>query len=190
MAEADFKRCTKCGHMLSISAFAPAKGYKNGINSRCRKCRSAQTNDAIRARPEYYKEWRKQWLASRPGYVDRIRQAWKEANPEREKERQAAWYAANQDKVRARRLNYWARKKNALGSHSPEDVSDIFKLQRGKCACCRCSIAERYDVDHVTPLSAGGSNDRLNLQLLCPTCNKKKNAKDPLTFMQENGFLL
>jgi len=40
------------------------------------------------------------------------------------------------------------------------------------------------------PLSRGGSNDKYNLQLLCPTCNLKKSAKDPIDFAQENGNLL
>jgi hypothetical protein len=30
----------------------------------------------------------------------------------------------------------------------------------------------------------------LNVQLLCPPCNLKKHAKDPIQFMQERGFLL
>ncbi|MEJ7685613.1 MAG: HNH endonuclease [Variovorax sp.] len=192
MAETDIamKCCTRCGINKPLVDFPKSKGYKGGVNSRCKRCRVEQSAEAMKKRPEHYSAWREKWLAERPGYVDAVRRAWINANPEREKQRQVDWYAANQDKVRARRLNYWARKKSAPGSHSAADVLDLLNLQRGKCACCRCSIEERYDVDHVTALAAGGSNDRSNLQLLCPTCNKKKNAKDPIAFMQENGFLL
>ena len=70
------------------------------------------------------------------------------------------------------------------------DASKRFRLQRGKCACCRVSIADGYHVDHIQPLALGGSNDKTNLQLLCPTCNTKKSAKHPIDFMQSRGLLL
>lgn len=58
----------------------------------------------------------------------------------------------------------------------------------------RCREVERdpdgYHVDHIQPLALGGSNDKTNLQLLCPTCNTKKSAKHPIDFMQSRGLLL
>ena len=49
-------------------------------------------------------------------------------------------------------------------------------------ACTKCGIEK--------PLALGGSNDKANLQLLCPTCNAKKSAKHPIDFMQSRGLLL
>ena len=42
----------------------------------------------------------------------------------------------------------------------------------------------------IKPLARGGTNQRTNLQLLCPPCNLSKSAKDPIDFMQSRGFLL
>ncbi|MGL5935922.1 MAG: HNH endonuclease, partial [Cetobacterium sp.] len=36
----------------------------------------------------------------------------------------------------------------------------------------------------------GGAHCDSNVQLLCPTCNLRKAAKDPVVFMQEMGRLL
>ena len=40
------------------------------------------------------------------------------------------------------------------------------------------------DIDHKTPLSWGGSNDRRNLQLLCRTCNLRKGTRTDREFRQ------
>ena len=66
------------------------------------------------------------------------------------------------------------------------------KMQGGKCAhlWCRKNLKDGYHVDHRIALARGGSNDKKNLQLLCPPCNIKKHAKDPIDFAQQNGMLL
>lgn len=52
---------------------------------------------------------------------------------------------------------------------------------RGKCAACGADIVMELDVDghidHIFPISQGGCNDLVNLQLLCSVCNTKKLAK-------------
>jgi len=77
----------------------------------------------------------------------------------------------------------------AEGTHTDEDIKALFAKQGGKCATCRKNIRDAYDVDHVMPLSKGGSNGPDNLQLLCPTCNRKKSTKRPDEWAQENGRL-
>lgn len=85
-----------------------------------------------------------------------------------------------------------ARKLNAGGEHEIEDISKLLELQRGKCAGvdCKKSIKKGYHIDHIIPLSRGGMNDKYNLQLLCPTCNMRKGARDPITHNQSLGMLL
>ncbi|MEV4606157.1 HNH endonuclease [Neorhizobium sp. LMR1-1-1.1] len=66
------------------------------------------------------------------------------------------------------------------------------RRQKYRCAECGASVrktTERH-VDHIMPLSRGGSNGKQNLQVLCPPCNLKKAAKHPIDFAQERGRLL
>lgn len=48
-----------------------------------------------------------------------------------------------------------------------------------RCAGCgRVWVSSRDQVDHITPLEQGGSNDDENLQPLCDVCHKGKSAAE------------
>lgn len=66
----------------------------------------------------------------------------------------------------------------------------LYKLQRGKCACCGLPLGDDYHLDHIMPLALGGTNTDDNIQLLRAKCNMQKSAKHPVDFMQQRGFLL
>ena len=115
---------------------------------------------------------------------------WRENNAEKIKISRRVKVSANPERYAAYRRNRKARVRNAAGSHTGADIEKIYQLQRGKCACCRIGLRKKYHVDHIHPLKRGGSNSKENLQLLCPSCNGSKSAKDPIEFMQERGMLL
>jgi 5-methylcytosine-specific restriction endonuclease McrA len=41
-------------------------------------------------------------------------------------------------------------------------------------ACIECGTTERLTIDHIAPVSLGGSDDISNLQTLCGSCNSRK----------------
>jgi 5-methylcytosine-specific restriction endonuclease McrA len=83
-----------------------------------------------------------------------------------------------------------AKVRQVGGNHTKSDILDLFVLQRGKCAICKCSIKSGYHVDHIMPLKLGGHNSRSNLQLLCASCNVRKSCKHPIDFARSVGMLL
>lgn len=102
-------------------------------------------------------------------------------------------YVANYKKQNPGKVAAWAanRRKNSVGKLDGAVSDDLFRLQRGRCAACKCSLAkDGAHLDHIIPLALGGRNERANVQLLCPKCNLKKAAKRPEQFMREMGFLL
>ncbi len=102
------------------------------------------------------------------------------------------YWKEHPDKAREYRSRRRATKRAAGGDHTAEDIADIRRMQRDRCANPkrRCKLNGKGSVDHIHALVNGGTNDRRNLQLLCKSCNSSKRSKDAITFMQEQGLLL
>jgi hypothetical protein len=47
-----------------------------------------------------------------------------------------------------------------------------------KCASCKSTLDEGYQVDHIIPLFKGGDNSIGNLQPLCGTCHNRKSINE------------
>jgi 5-methylcytosine-specific restriction endonuclease McrA len=112
------------------------------------------------------------------------------ADPERFKAESKAYHEANPEKVMAWSRNRKARKRSALGRHTAADIANIRKKQRDRCAYCRFPLHGAGHVDHITPLSKGGTNWPRNLQLACVKCNTSKQDKPPEQYAREIGLLL
>lgn len=115
---------------------------------------------------------------------------WYNKNKETSLKRIAKWQKNNSEKVKIFKANNRAKREKVEGKFTKEDIEQILKLQKNKCAYCKCNVSKTRHIDHIMPLSKGGTNWRNNLQILCPKCNLTKNAKDPIKFAQEIGKLL
>lgn len=112
------------------------------------------------------------------------------ANPKENNKRSLIWRMANLEAVRIHGHNRRAKKRQNGGVLSIGLSAKLFKLQRGKCACCGLPLGDNYHLDHVMPVALGGSNTDCNMQLLKQRCNHQKHAAHPIDFMQRRGFLL
>jgi len=157
------------------------------------------------ANKEYRAEYDKIRRSKNKEVIAIQKKAWNEANKERNAEvgkiyrennrerlasNQKAWCKENPEQRALHYRNRRARRKLAPGRHTSADITNLYSLQKGKCACCLTSIKKGYQIDHIVALSKGGSNDKYNLQLLCAPCNQRKHAKDPIEFNQSLGLLL
>ena len=59
--------------------------------------------------------------------------------------------------------------------HYRQNKHVLYGQQEGLCAGCKVDIPFKlYEVDHVVPVSRGGTDHLDNLQLLCAHCNRLK----------------
>lgn len=59
----------------------------------------------------------------------------------------------------------------------PKWVRDAI-MERDGYRCVHCGATDLLSIDHITPVSAGGSNEMDNLRVLCRPCNSSKGARD------------
>lgn len=92
-------------------------------------------------------------------------------------------YRRNRLTKRAETARKRSLKLGVKGFFTRKTIENLYVKQRGKCACCGELLQGVFEVDHINPLSRGGTNEPFNLQLLKPFCNKSKGAKT----MEEYG---
>lgn len=206
------KVCADCGKEKPVSGFPKRKANKDGLYSYCKVCSAARTAEYRRANPEkvakqkaeHYANHRERilaeqakyraenpekmaaqdaakYLANREKILAKVA-AYRTANPEKVAAVKAAWYEEHYEQVVVYRRNRRARERNAPGTHTAEDVQSQYDRQDGKCRWCGCEVGDNYHVDHVVPLSKGGSNWPSNLVVACPSCNLSKHSKHPMDF--------
>lgn len=214
------KTCKKCKSQKLLSCFCRSAASKDGLSNTCKECANTYKRsyrdanvDAARAsskayrsaNPEKVKEAKaEKYIRNKDKVLAQIA-TYKKNNKEKVRLSRAAYYIENSEKAKTtaknwRKLNpekhrvirstYRARKKNSEGRHTAEQIQSLLRLQKYQCVVCKKSIKNKYHADHVMPLFLGGSNWIGNIQLLCPSCNHSKNAKHPIDFMQQRGFLL
>lgn len=169
------KRCAKCGETKPKTEFYK---LRNDVQSYCKHCAKVCSAAWRSLNPERYKD-----------YDTTYRKKWRAANPDKVKAAYTTWKAENPDKVRLINQNRRAQKSSS-GKLSKNIAERLYRLQKGKCACCGLPLGDDYHMDHRMPLALGGTNTDDNMQLLRKLCNLQKNAKHPVDFMRSRGFLL
>ena len=92
--------------------------------------------------------------------------------------------AIKKEKVKRSSDKRKQRMKNAEGLYTEGDIQKLKDIQGKTCYFCGAEM-HKEEVEHLIPLSKGGTNWPLNLVLACPTCNRSKQAKTDVEFWQQ-----
>lgn len=137
----------------------------------------------------------KAWREANREHVAETYKRWRERNLEQDLEAAKRWYRENKDRKAATnkrwresnretlRLAAAARRAGGVGFESVEDLWVALDAQGNECCYCGASMLDGFEIDHMTPVSRGGTNDRANLALSCVPCNRSKGTKTVEEFL-------
>ena len=174
---------------------------KDGRQSRCKICGNAGTAEWHKSHPEITAKQHKQYAIknvdklhsyiTKYNFDNRVKRRayskeWVEQNRDKYRKTQRAWKTKNIESVRMRGRLYQAARRTGSDKQKPSFVQELMQIQGGLCVVCKVDIRNKFHLDHILPVSRGGSGEKDNLQLLCVNCNCRKSARHPDVFMKEN----
>lgn len=164
-----YKKCTRCGEVLPLTDFSNNKWTKDGLQNRCKKCRSI-----VR---------REQYLQNREARIEDSKR-WAQENPEKRREQVKRWREKNPEKRREYRYKHREKLRLLV----------LSRLSKGSLKCAKCDFSDirALQIDHI---NGGGNKERKELgirkyynkllalpdeelfksyQVLCANCNAIK----------------
>lgn len=158
-----------------------------GIANRERKRKNQRAYDARNRERNRVK--RRAYHAANAGREAEYSRNYYIKNKERLADRQRVYLANNPEKARQRVSVRRARRLQAEGTHTPADIQAQYERQKGRCHWCNVKVGNTYDVDHLIPLSRGGTDWPENLVISCPPCNRSRGDKLPHEWPQGGKLL-
>lgn len=160
-------------------------------NHGCYRCLKLNLVKRRKDDPEGQKLKRKLYAITKPEIIRLQKQKTRERHLEKYKAKQCKYWRDRPEYKKMICARYRARKREASGHHTVKELKSLLEKQKHKCMNCLVQLSKTgYNADHIIPLAKGGSNNISNIQILCPSCNYRKRAKDPIRFAREEGRLL
>jgi 5-methylcytosine-specific restriction endonuclease McrA len=157
-----------------------------------RKARK-RTREWREANHEYYLKALMEWRQANSERARSCVTEWHKANPEKRREHCATWRKAHAEEIKVSKLEWHKRDPNRArmyqqarrakkaangGSFTTAEWQSLKQRYEFRCLCCsRTEPDIELTMDHIVPVTQGGSNDISNIQPLCLTCNLSKGTK-------------
>ena len=65
---------------------------------------------------------------------------------------------------------------------------DYMRIKKRDTACVYCGFDGELEIEHIVPISRGGSHECSNIVLACRKCNASKHNYDVFTWCAEKGY--
>lgn len=167
------KYCGSCKEHLTIEAFAKNRARKDGLQNYCRKCSNQATKRSISKDRSKSRERALRYKASHKEQVKAAEHSRYWNNRESEIARRLkhlkdnpALHSNNAQKRRARIAN------NGVFQISKRELERLYSSK-----CFYCQSVQNITIDHVVPISRGGTHSIGNLVACCKPCNSSKHAR-------------
>jgi 5-methylcytosine-specific restriction endonuclease McrA len=196
----NMKWCNTSEHFMPRTDFNKSSRYPDGLDTRCRSCKSKAEAKLYEANKETINERHKreyrQNIEKRRAYGARYRSENREkvnaairrhyhANIERHKQKGREWVKNNPEKHRAKGHRRRARMAKAEGYFTPEQLRAKFEFWGYRCLYCKFELTpQTAQTEHRKPIARGGSNWIANVAPACAKCNHSKRDKTETEFRE------
>ena len=187
------KPCCTCKQSKDSSFFSKNKSREDGLQDRCKECvRNIRREKRIAAGlivmgPNQTKEER---LARNREYNKTSQRGVKrrQENYEHILEIERASRAKNKEKQRPFKNERQIRRSRIQNARTflilPKEIKKLYNQP-----CAACGVEDNQSMDHIIPLSRGGSHSIGNLMTLCRSCNSSKHARTIVEWRQGKSLL-
>jgi len=165
------KKCGGCNEAKPVQKFSKDKSTKDGYQSYCKTCSRTyhQSEKGKKIQVEYKrsergKEAAKRYQQSNKG-IQKVKRFWQ----------------SEKGKDTQRRINATrrTRKNQSGGSYTAREWYILCEYYDFHCLKCGGQFTfDKLTLDHIKPVSKGGSSNIWNLQPLCGKCNASKGNKE------------
>lgn len=191
------KVCSKCGEAKPLAAFCKDKTRPDGHFPWCRECktaiRKAKYAEAARLSTQRWRAANKDYIRTKARecyYPNRNRaklaannRRYQERHPERVLATKRSWCARNP----AKSAEYDSRRRAHMLAVEVNDFTAAQWQETLAYFSHACAYCLRTDVpltiEHMTPVSRGGSHTASNIIPACKSCNCSKHARTVLEFV-------
>lgn len=149
-------------------------GKQQHARGMCRSCYDKWLKENNPEYAERQKENRRRWYRNDPCRLKETNNKWVQNNRCVVREHHSRWKKMHPEQVAVDNHRRRVRVTKSLGVYTAEQWDKICNFYGNM--CLRCGNNTNITVDHVVPLSSGGTNSVSNLQPLCRSCNAKKHT--------------
>jgi hypothetical protein len=179
------KKCSKCLHIKPFDDFIKNKSRSDGLSSYCKVCNREYKKLQYANNPAPQKQQSKNYRNNNPEKIRLLNEAYWGANKEQLKVSNSKRFQENKSKYKKTRLIWVANNKHVLKElemrrrarlkNNPSfEIRKSFLAKLYSSPCAFCGSNKNIQMDHVIPVSKGGTHGEGNLQPLCGSCNSSK----------------
>lgn len=174
----EVKKCIKCQVEKPLTEFFRQHTRKDGRQSSCKCCATANWKLWRLANLQKYTEWGKAHYQKHREESRQYSKAYYIKNKEKIKRQTGEYQVKHRDKVAIYSQKRYEAERGLRADLTVEQWEIIKSVFQQKCAYCG-KRTKRLEREHIIPLSLGGALTLRNIVPACRSCNSKKSANLP-----------